>query len=135
MDKFFIYGCINKKMTVTCRCIGTDKDTQLHNQESCGVCTQKCIDGGYGNTAECVDTGLFGIIVVVLFIISIVFWAMMIWFSIHVMKKCKGKPKWLNPVIITLLVLWLLMGWFPPLGLTFFIILLTILIVFNNKKR
>jgi len=66
-------------------------------------------------------------------LVSLVLWIFLIWFSIHVMRKCHGQPGWLNPTVITLLVLYFLMGWIPGLGFLFFIALLIILIVFNNK--
>jgi len=68
-------------------------------------------------------------------ILSIILWVLIIWFSIHVMRKCRGKPKWLNPTVITLLVLFFLLGWLPGLGLLFFIALLVILIVYNQKCK
>jgi hypothetical protein len=139
-------------MTVTCRCVQTQKDGheighQLDNQPNCdpecvNQCKQWAKDTGTQDLqlqAECIDTGaLLGIsltVIIGFIVISIAILVLMVWFSVHVMNKCKGKPKWLNPTVITLLVLWLLMGWFPPLGLVFFIVLLVILIMYNGKCK
>lgn len=137
-------------MTVTCRCIqtrnGVETGHQLDNQENCSPdCAKACSawaltqPAADSTRAECVDTGLLlGVSVAVfiaLAIVSIIVFALMIWFSIHVMNKCKGKPKWLKPTIIILLVLWILMGWLPPAGLLFFIVLLVILIIYNGKCK
>lgn len=48
------------------------------------------------------------------------------------MRKCNGKPSWLNPVIITLLVLWIIFSWVPFIGFALFIALLVLLINYDN---
>ena len=128
-------------MTVTCWCSdSTHKkgDLYLGTKKDENDCVTACVAAGY-DQAHSVPTGLlFGIsatIIIAMIVVSILVLVLMIWFSIHVMNKCKGRPKWLNPTIITLLVLWLLMGWFPPIGLLFFIILLVILIMYNGKCK
>jgi hypothetical protein len=68
---------------------------------------------------------------IILVVFQILFLIFMIWFSIHVIKKCKNKPSWLNPTIITLLILWLIIGWYPGVGFALFITLFIILISFN----
>lgn len=42
------------------------------------------------------------------------------------MRKCNGKPSWLNPVIITLSVLWIIFSWVPFIGFALFVALLVI---------
>jgi hypothetical protein len=68
-------------------------------------------------------------------LVTIAVWALMIWFSVHVMNKCGGKPGWLNPTVITLLVLFFLGGWIPGLGFVFFVALLVLLIAYNSKCK
>lgn len=72
---------------------------------------------------------------IALVVIQLLLWAVMIIFSVIVLKKCKGNPKWLNPTVITLLVLWLLCGWFPGIGFALFVALLIILIIFANQCK
>jgi hypothetical protein len=72
-------------------------------------------------------------IVITIIVLQIAFLIGMIIFSVIVLKKCKGNPKWLNPTVITLLILWVLIGWFPGIGFLLFITLLTILIIFALK--
>jgi hypothetical protein len=129
-------------MTVTCTCVNNEKGGEkitIENQPDCTTCANKCLEQGHGSQGECIDTGkLLGLSIGVLLafiLVSIIVLFIMVWFSMRVMNKCKGKPGWLNPLIITLLVLWLLMGWFPPIGLLLFIILLVILIMYNNKCK
>jgi len=120
-------------MSTKCTC-GDGRSTVTDGD--CTECHKFCADSTY----NCVpyQKTFLGISVTVLLtfvVLSVVILVLMIWFSILVMKKCKGRPGWLNPVIITLLVLWLLIGWFPGLGFVFFIVLLVILIVFYNKCK
>lgn len=83
------------------------------------------------NTVVGVSPGVFfGFLV-----LSIIFWVLLLWFSIHVLKKCRGKPTWLNGTVIALLVLIFLMGWVPGLGLLLLISLLVLLIVYNNSCK
>ena len=72
---------------------------------------------------------------IALVVIQLVLWAVMIIFSVIVLKKCKGNPKWLNPTVITLLVLWLICGWFPGIGFALFVALLIILIIYANQCK
>ena len=55
--------------------------------------------------------------------------------SVVVIKRCKGKPSWLNPTVILLLVFWLLFGWFPGIGFALFVALLVILIIYGNQCK
>jgi len=112
----------------TCTCNGASTIVS-----SCDQC--RCSEGIATCTANTnapkivlgISLGLF----VTIFVLTLVVWALMIWFSVHVLRKCKGKPNWLNPVVITLLVVWLLLGWVPGLGFVFFVALLILLILYN----
>lgn len=120
-------------MSYTCSCLTNNKSSVL---DDCSKCQEFCESNNY----QCTDnnntfSGVPYITFVVLVVIQIALLVFMIAFSIVVIKKCKGKPSWLNPTIITLLILWLLIGWFPGIGLALFIALLIILIVFNNKCK
>lgn len=83
---------------------------------------------------------MFGIgltIFIVCLIIHIIIVILLILFTIYVLKKCRGNPSWLSPTVITLLVLFILIGWFPifgtSIGFLLFIPLLIILIIFASK--
>lgn len=128
-------------MTVNCNCnnpVGSGIISQT--LPTCKDCIESC---GTELNPDCAVQenvnkafGILGLsirLLTIYIIISVIILILVVWFSMNVMRKCKGKPGWLNPTIITLLVLWLLIGWFPPLGFTFFIILIIILLVFNNK--
>jgi len=126
-------------MTVSCSC---NTDTSIvKNATDCNDCSNQCADAG--GVFSCVDTNttnkvFLGLSLTVFFVmlaISIALFIFMIWFSVHVMKKCKGKPTWLNPTIISLLVIWVVLGWIPGLGLIDFVALLIILIIYNNKCK
>lgn len=81
------------------------------------------------------DNTSFGLsltLYVLIVIIQILLLVFMIIYSISVMKKCKGKPSWLNPVIITLLVLWIILSWVPFVGFALFVALLVILLNYDN---
>lgn len=98
---------------------------------SCSSGKVQCEQNTDGDNFAGISLGVFIAIVV----IQLALWAIMIIFSVIVMKKCKGNPKWLNPTVITLLVLWLIMGWFPGIGFALFIALLVILIIYANKCK
>lgn len=125
-------------MSYTCTCL----NGYSTNINDCSQCTNIC-NARNDVMTSCVNNnvvnktvmGISLVVFLVFLIISIVLLIFMIWFSIHVMKKCKGKPAWLNPTIITLLVLWILLGWIPGFGLLDFIALLIILLIYNQKCR
>jgi hypothetical protein len=104
---------------------------------TCVGCNALCLSNGYNNF-ECVDKssltlGINTALFYTMLVIQIIALALLVWFSIYVMNKCNGNPKWLNPVIITLLILYLLLGWFPFIGILLFIPLIVILLVYNNR--
>lgn len=81
------------------------------------------------------DNTSFGLslsLYILIIIIQILLLVFMIIYSISVMRKCNGKPSWLNPVIITLLVLWIIFSWVPFIGFALFIALLVLLINYDN---
>ena len=45
-----------------------------------------------------------------------------------VLNKCKGKPKWLSPLLLTLTILILVLGWVPILNIILVIALLVVMI-------
>lgn len=124
-------------MSYTCTC----SNGFFSNISDCSQCNDlcrlnkdsmvSCID----NKTNTVIMGLGLTVFLIFLILSIVLLVFMIWFSIHVMRKCKGKPTWLNPTVITLLVLWVLLGWLPGFGFLDFIVLLIILLIHNQKCK
>ena len=86
------------------------------------------------DTSSPEEAAIFGVtagVFIALVVIQILFLLFMIWFSIHVVSKCGGKPAWLTPTVVTLLILWLCIGWFPGVGFCLFLILIIILISFQ----
>lgn len=128
--------CIKKTMTFTCMCLD-DGTTKTVDQCSDCICTpgtrSSCTLDPQTSTNLVVGVTLS--LFLVFLVISIVLLVLMIWFAVVVMKRCKGKPGWLNPTVITLLILWLLLGWVPGIGLVFFIALLILLIVYYNRCK
>ena len=123
-------ACINANGSSTGSTITVTNCSQCQN--ICGMnysCSLKDDD----STQEFagITMGVF----IALVVIQLLLWAVMIIFSVIVLKKCKGNPKWLNPTVITLLVLWLLCGWFPGIGFALFVALLIILIIFANQCK
>ena len=116
-------------------------DGTVHTGVSdCEQCSSLCTtSSSYGCVIESNTTtvktmvGVSSGVFISLLLVSLVLWIALIWFSIHVMRKCHGNPSWLNPTVITLLVLFFLLGWIPGLGILFFITLLILLIVYNNQ--
>lgn len=130
-------------MTILYNCV-CDNGSSKNDALSCDDCETWCKDGKGGMTSCLVNTtgntpavflGLTLGVFFAILVITIVVWVLMIWFSVHVMKKCGGKPAWLNPTLITLLVLFFLGGWIPGLGFVFFVALLVLLIVYNNNCK
>lgn len=118
-------------MLYTCTCNGQVSTVDTCSKCTCPSGTLTCFPENTNGSSTVLGISLAFFLI--LFFITVAIWAVMIWFSVHVMRKCKGRPGWLNPTVITLLVLWLLMGWIPGLGFLFFVSLLIILIIFNNK--
>ena len=83
------------------------------------------------------DAPIFGMSIALfltIVIIQIVIWLIMIFFSVAVYKKCKNKPN-VRVAIVTLLILWIIFSWIPFFGFVLFIVLLVILIVYNNECK
>lgn len=122
------------------KCICSNGNVIYKSGNDCNVCTSAC--AGYGGLSSCqlqptseqkAVLGMSLALFLIFLIIQILLLIFMIWFSIHVLKRCNGTPQWLNPTVIALLILWALIGWFPGIGLLLFVALLVILIIYNNK--
>ena len=133
-------------MTNYCSCKNSDGTLMgmfpVDNCSQCSLDFCKNKDGLSDTTmTDCSsDAPIFGLNVaffLTIVIIQIVIWLIMIFFSVAVYKKCKNKPG-VRIAIVTLLLLWILFSWIPFFGFVLFIVLLVILIVYNNeckKKR
>lgn len=122
-------------MSWKCTCNNGNIST-VNNCSDCGINCQN--SGGY--TCENIQEqqmllGITYTVFIIFVIIQILLWIFMIFFTLSVLKKCNGKIPWLAPVCITLLVLWICVGWFPGVGLALFIALLVILLVFSEKCK
>ena len=117
---------------------------------SCGDCTTfcksksscttqpQCYQSCFLNASKTTTAAIAGVSVGIFFAflaITVIFWVFLVWFSIHVLKKCNGKPGWLNGTVIALLVLLFFMGWVPGLGFLLLVGLLVLLIIYNNKCK
>ena len=121
-----------------CTCYDGIKSSSM-DVNNCNVCSAICKSNGYG-TSECVDKdsltlGINTALFWTMLVLQILSFVLITWFAINIMSRCNGNPNWLNPVIITLIVLYLLGGWFPFIGLVIFIVLLVILLIYNNKCK
>lgn len=114
-----------------CKC---KDNNDIHLIDSCDDCRSKCDSDNYTcSDARKYSKYIFEIIIIIV-IIQIILLIFIMWLTTSVLKKCKGQPGWLNPTVIIIIVLWFLLGWWiPGLGFLFFIILLTILLVYNYK--
>lgn len=62
-------------------------------------------------------------------LLSLLLWVFMIIWTVMVLKRCRNRAKWFQPTVITLLVLWILLGsWIPGLSLILFLSLLVLLL-------
>lgn len=126
-------------MSYTCTCLdgmgnplGSPK-----NVTSCDECSTSCTSNNYQcSYVENQDfAGISMGVFIALVVIQLLLWVFMIVFSVVVIKRCKGKPSWLNPTVILLLVFWFLFGWFPGIGFALFVALLVILIIYGNQCK
>lgn len=122
-------------MSFKCTCDNGNVSTV----DNCDSCAIQCF-GTQGYTCEDIKEqqmllGITYTVFIIFVIIQILLWIFMIFFTVTVLKKCNGKIPWLAPVCITLLVLWICIGWFPGVGLVLFIALLVILLVFEGKCK
>lgn len=104
------------------------------NASSCEGCTS-CVLNAPNTASTAAIAGVSAGIFFTLLVLSIVFWIFLLWFSIHVMKKCRGKPTWLNGTVIALLVFLFLLGWVPGLGLILLVGLLVLLLIYQNQCK
>ena len=120
-------------MSYECRC----QDGNLVDTNDCGFCNKICLDNK-SSMESCVvkNNAVLGFTVTMIllyFLISVILFLLVIWFSAVVIQKCNGRPAWLAPPIVTLLVLWFILGWVPGVGVAFFLVLLIVLVVFYNR--
>lgn len=123
------------KMSLSCFC---NDGNVFNNITDCSQCSQKCSSTDYSCLPQREINFIMGVSIttyIILIVLSIALFVFLIYFSIHVMKKCKGKPKWLNPTIITLLVIWILFSWVPGFGFFAFLFLIILLIYFQQKCK
>jgi hypothetical protein len=128
-------------MTNYCSC--KDKDGTMLGMfpiDNCSQCSLEFCTKNLPDTTmtDCSsDAPIFGLSVALfltIVIIQIVIWLIMIFFSVAVYKKCKNKPN-VRVAIVTLLILWIIFSWIPFFGFVLFIVLLVILIVYNNECK
>jgi len=63
--------------------------------------------------------------------IEIIFWILLLICCLGVLRVSgPGRPRWLQPTLITLLVLWIIFCWYPIVGVCIFALIIIILGVF-----
>jgi len=133
--------------TYSCTCTDGTFRSDATSCEGCSSwcntassCTTQpnCMQTCYLNASKTTTAAIAGVSIGIFFAllaVTVIFWVFLVWFSVHVLKKCKGKPGWLNGTVIALLVLLFLMGWVPGLGFLLLVGLLVLLIIYNNKCK
>lgn len=123
-------------MSSLIKCICKD-DSQV-DVNSCHECDDNCKSkGGQKSCDDSQVKKVLGITIgvfVAMIVISLIIMVLMIVWSVYTIKKCNGKPEWLTPTIIVLLILWLVAF---PISPVIFVALLVILIIYSTgcKKR
>lgn len=123
-------------VSYNCTCV--NKTTGIISQptiivSTCSECTNRCKEY---ETMVCEYRDLPSISIttfLILLVLQIILFFAMFSFSIYVLKKCKGKPRWLTFVVIALLIIWVGIGWYPGVGLGLFLILFIILMIYAIK--
>ena len=113
---------------VLCKC-DENNDKFGDNCKDCGNLCQ-------GGTHECIDDKTLGMatnIFITLMVLSYVFFLLLIYFVIKTLDRCKGKPKWLSPLLLTLVILVLILGWVPILNIILVIALLVVMMHFYTS--
>ena len=120
---------------VLCIC----KKGTSQTRDACSECQDAC---GTNNYDHCIDDQTLGMatdIVITLLVLTYVFFILLLYFVIKTLQRCKGKPKWLSPLLITLLVLILVLGWVPILNIILIVVLIVVIIhyytVCNIRKN
>jgi len=93
--------------------------------KTCDECTKNC-DGSY---SSCIDNKTLGMVTevfITLLVLSYVFFLILIYFVMKTLERCKGKPKWLSPLLLTLSILVLVLGWVPILNIILVIALIIV---------
>lgn len=125
---------MNQDKKYICQC----ENNKLVYAHDCQLCQSYCQTKEGVNAMNCMKTtsDIFGIdynYYYPIIFIQIVIWILMLICCLGVLDMCHYKPGWLQPTIIIIFILWILLCWFPFIGLILFIILIIILIVFFNK--
>ena len=138
-------------MTWSCKCAPSGKTFPIDNCDNCNI--ENCPPCPEGRTCDigCIsepsesDSSTFNgfpiILFIILFVIQMALFLIMLVISIIILKKLTKQKKISQPMtifIICILLLWILVGWYPFVGLALFIILLICILSLtstNSKKR
>ena len=109
---------------VLCNC----KNGNSYIVNKCGKqCNNACQNDG--SVDDCIDDKTLGMatdIFITLLVLSYVFFLIILYYVLQTVQRCKGKPNWLSPTLLTLVILTLMLGWVPILNILLIIALITI---------
>ena len=111
---------------VLCVC----KNSENKLEQSCSNCQNAC---GKDNYEKCIDNQTLGMateVFITLLVLTYVFFILLLYFVIKTLQRCKGKPKWLSPLLLTLTILLLTLGWVPIFNIILVIALIVVLMHF-----
>ena len=112
---------------VLCVCKNSD-DTKF--DQSCSNCQSVCGQNNYDHCVPDQTLGMMTEVFITLLVLAYVFFILLLYFVIKTLQRCKGKPKWLSPLLLTLTILILVLGWVPILNIILIITLMVVLMHF-----
>ena len=112
---------------VLCTCYSNITEQKQNN---CNECHDLCKSNGGIKQCSKFTLGMMTEIVITLLVLSYVFFILLLYFVIKTLERCKGKPKWLSPLLLTLTILLLTLGWVPILNIILVITLIVVLMHF-----
>ncbi len=101
--------------------------------KDCATCMSFC-NSDYSCVQDESFSGITLIQFTILFIIQMLLFVIMLVVSIVCLRQHSFRPRWFLYTVTGLLLLWLLIGWFPGVGLVLWITLIGVLIYGSKKK-
>lgn len=121
-------------MGKTCICNDT---TNIDTEKPCSECTSLCKTKGvfvcvnHDNPSNSTLWGLNVKSFAIITSICIVLFGFTLWYTTHVLQKCKMK-KWMPAVVTTIITICVLV-WYPPIAVTVYLLLLVLLTIYNFR--
>ena len=112
---------------VLCTCNSNIKEQK---KDTCDDCYTLCTKNSGMKQCSNIPPSMMTEVFITLLVLSYVFLLLLFYFIIKTLQRCKGKPKWLSPLLITLTILLLTLGWVPILNIILVIVLIVVLMHF-----